>query len=101
MESYGERDVSFMATHATKFAPSVTALHNHYQAIVLHYNQIVFMRLFIVAKVQSLDLETTRTTATTSPFELASLGADERLHSSVRVRVVDRSTVAKVSKGFT
>jgi hypothetical protein len=55
----------------------------------------------IFCRVDTLDLESTRTTATTSLFELASLGPDIRLDSIVSVRVGDRGRVTKVSLGIT
>jgi hypothetical protein len=51
-------------------------------------------------RVDTLDLESTRTTATTSLFELASLRPNVRLDSIVSVRVVDRGGVTKVSLGI-
>lgn len=47
-------------------------------------------------KLQYLDLETTRRTATTGSFKLASLGANVGFDVSVCVRVVDRRSVTKV-----
>jgi hypothetical protein len=54
----------------------------------------------VLCKIDTLDLETTRTTATTSLFELASLRPNMRLDTIVSVRVVDGGPVTKVSEGI-
>ena len=56
---------------------------------------------FDKSRLSCLDLETARSTTTTSTLEFASLGAHIRLDSVVGVWVVDGSSVSKVSECLT
>jgi hypothetical protein len=57
--------------------------------------------MYLLSLSNRLNLETTRLTATTSLFELTSLGPDERLDTIVGVGVIDGSPLAKVRQGLT
>ena len=68
------------------------------------YDSIVYSMIVTVTVSSivfcSLNLETTRTTTSTSLFEFASLTADIGLDSIVGMRIIDGRRVSKVRQGF-